>query len=249
MAYFVAPARRHGLAALLLAALLVPGYCTAVWADPVGPSAADHNVTIAVTWALPREHLLRHPLDQEISQRCFKTFLRDLDAMKVYFYQSDIDEFAKSRDTLAAAAAARRHQLRLYGVHMFLARVDERVKMIDQLLTEPHDFTVNEEMVKDKDLATYAKTPAEALDRWRKRIKYDLLLLKADKADPKMAKKDAFEGKTPQQRLTQRYHSFAKRMHQTSSDELLEMYLTSLTTSLDPHTDYMSPDSLETSRS
>ena len=31
-------------------------------------------------------------------------------------------------------------------------------------------------------------------------------------------------------------------MHQTDSDELLEMYLTALTTSLDPHTSYMSPD-------
>ena len=63
-------------------------------------------------------------------------------------------------------------------------------------------------MAIDKDVTVYAKTPAEAQDRWRKRIKFDLLLLKADKTDPK---KDPFEGKTPQQRLTQRYHSFAKR--------------------------------------
>ncbi len=246
MAYFVAPARRYGLAVLLLAAWVLLGSGTAVWADPVGPTAADHNVTIAVTYALPREHLLRHPLDREISQRCFKTFLRELDPMKVYFYQSDVDEFAKSRDVLAAEASDNGDISFAYRVFdRLLARVDERVKMIDQLLKTPQDFTLDEELVKDKDLATYAKTEAEAWDRWRKRIKYDLLLLKADSADPKAAKKDPFEGKTPQERLTQRYHSFAKRLHQTSSDELLEMYLTSLTTSLDPHTDYMSPSSLE----
>ena len=50
----------------------------------------------------------------------------------------------------------------------------------------------------DKDAATYAKTPDEAYDRWRKRIKYDLLLLKAEKAD---SKTDKSEGKTPEQRL------------------------------------------------
>ena len=94
----------------------------------------------------------------------------------------------------------------------------------------------------DKDTVTYAKTPDEAYDRWRKRIKYDLLLLKAEKSD---SKTDKSEGKTPEQRLTQRYHSFAKRMRQTDAEELLEMYLTSLTTAFDPHTTYMSPSSVE----
>ena len=34
-------------------------------------------------------------------------------------------------------------------------------------------------------------------------------------------------------------------MHQVSADELLELYLNSLTTSLDPHTAYMSPETEE----
>lgn len=37
-------------------------------------------------------------------------------------------------------------------------------------------------------------------------------------------------------------------MHQTDGDELLEMFLTSLTTSFDPHTTYMSPSSLDNFR-
>ena len=193
-------------------------------------------------WALPHKHLLRHPLDAEISRRCFKTYLRNLDPMKLYFYQSDIDTFAKSRDLLCEEAQQGDITFAYTVFRTLLARVDERVKTIDELLKAPQDFTVDEKMAIDKDVTVYAKTPAEAQDRWRKRIKFDLLLLKADKTDPK---KDPFEGKTPQQRLTQRYHSFAKRMHQTSSDELLEMYLTSLTTSLDPHTDYMSPGTVE----
>ena len=50
------------------------------------------------------------------------------------------------------------------------------------------------------------------------------------------------EGQEAIDKLTRRYHSFAKRMHQTDGDELLEMYLNAFTTSFDPHTDYMSPD-------
>jgi carboxyl-terminal processing protease len=41
-------------------------------------------------------------------------------------------------------------------------------------------------------------------------------------------------------KLKRRYGSFSKRMHQFKSDNLLEIFLTSMTTSFDPHTTYMS---------
>ena len=65
-------------------------------------------------------------------------------------------------------------------------------------------------------------------------------IAKAEALKEEKAKKDE-----PKPRLSRRYHSFAKRMHQTDEDELLEMYLTSMTSSFDPHTSYMSPSSLE----
>jgi carboxyl-terminal processing protease len=96
-------------------------------------------------------------------------------------------------------------------------------------------------MAVDKDATTFAKTPAEAKEKWRKRIKYDLLMLKADKtaAKEKPEKTPPKEPVDPIEKLSKRYHTFAKRMHQTDNDELLEMYVTALTTSLDPHTNYM----------
>ena len=162
--------------------------------------------------------------------------------MKVYFYQSDIDVFNQHRDELAEQAQRGDVSFGHFVFKTFLARIDERIKMVDQLLAMPHDFTADEEMVIDKDAVTYAKDRTEAFDRWRKRVKYDLLVLKAEKADKSTKNADK---KTPAERLAQRYHSFAKRMHQTDSEELLEMYLTSLTTCLDPHTNYMSPGTLE----
>jgi carboxyl-terminal processing protease len=241
MAHLRYSARRRVAAGLFIGLLFI-GFAPPVQADLAGPSPSDHNVALAVTRLLRTEHVLRHPLDQEISERCLKTFLQTLDPMKVYFYQSDIDEFSKQKDVLAEQAQHGDIRFAYTVLKTFLARVDERVQMIDKILAVPHDFTRDEDMVVDKDAVAYAKTPEEAYDLWRKRIKYDLLLLKAEKADEKAA---APSGKTPEQRLTQRYHSFAKRMHQTNDEELLEMYLTSLCTSFDPHTSYMSPSSVE----
>ncbi len=206
-------------------------------ADPNGPQQADRQVTLAVSALLKREHLSRHPLDDEISERWLKTYLKTLDPFKVYFMQSDIDEFNEHKDDLDDWAKQGDIRFGYTIFKRFLERLDERVKWVDELLTQPHDFSVNEDMITDPDATTYAKTTAESKDLWRKRIKYDLLVLEADK--------DKLEGKAAQEKLSRRYHSLGKRMHQTDSDELLEMYLTALTTSYDPHTTYMSPGSLE----
>ena len=138
-----------------------------------------------MTAELRAHHLSQHPLDEEISERCLKQFLRELDPLKLYFYQSDIDSFMQSRDSLAQWTANGDIRFAYAVFKTFLARLDERVKMAEQLLAAPQDFTVDEEMVVDKDVLEYAKSPSRGPERWRKRIKYDLLLLKADKSDKK----------------------------------------------------------------
>ncbi len=249
-------ARWHCCRWLLIVALIA-GFCPVAWADPIAPGPSDRHITLAVTSLVSRQHLSRHPLDKEISERCLNTYLKALDPMKVYFYQSDIDEFMKHKDELSDAARKGDISFAYTVFRTFLQRVDERVKTVDELLAMPHDFTADEQMVIDRDAAQYPRDPSEALDRWRKRIKYDLLVLKVNKKEkedderkldkeapkPESPREAKAEGQEARDKLARRYHSFAKRMHQMDSEELLEMYLNTLTMSFDPHTSYMSPDS------
>jgi carboxyl-terminal processing protease len=224
----------------LLFALIVSCLYPIAWADPVGPGPIDHQITKTVVPLLRTNHLSRHPLDKEIAARWMKMFLKSLDPMKLYFYQSDVDEFKQHQDELVDLINKGDVGFAYVVFQRFLQRVDERVKMVDELLAQPQDFTLDEEMVIDRDELQYPRNPSEARERWRKRIKYDLLVLKTDKDD-----KDKKEGQEAIEKLTKRYHSFAKRTHQTSAEDLLEIYLNSLTTSFDPHTDYLSPSSYE----
>ena len=101
-----------------------------------------------------------------------------------------------------------------------------------------HDFTVDEEMVIDRDAAQYPKTPDEPAIGGASGSSTTCWCLKADDARRPTTNRTATttapsrRQKSRRKRLSRRYHSFAKRMHQTDSKELLEMYLTSLTTLL-----------------
>ena len=116
-----------------------------------------------------------------MAARWMKTFLKSLDPMKIYFYQSDVNEFTQHQDDLIKMIEKNDISFAYFVFQRYLQRVDERVKMVDELLAQPMDFTVNEEMTVDRDLLQYPKDPNEARERWRKRLKYDLLVLKTDK--------------------------------------------------------------------
>ena len=199
------------------------------------PGPNDRQITLAVRSYLEREHFTRHPIDDEIARRWFGIFLEALDPMKIYFLQSDIDGFLQKRDSLDDLVKRGDVSFSYEVLNRFLQRVDSRLPLIERLLAEEQDFTKDESIVIDRDDTKWAASEAEAVDNWRRRIKYDLLVQKMEKTPLEEAK----------EKLQRRYRSFSKRMHQMTADELLETYLSSLTSSLDPHTSFMSPGTLE----
>ena len=215
--------------------VLLPAFSFANEGGSPTPGPNDRQITLAVKSYLEREHFLRKPIDDEIAARWFNTFLAALDPLKIYFLQSDVDSFAERKSSLDDLV--RRGDVSFaYEVYdRFLERVDARIPIVEELLNSKLDFNQKESIVIDRDIAVWAKTQDEARDKWKKRIKYDLLVQKMEKVAPEEARK----------KLLRRYTSFAKRMHQMNADELLETYLSSLTSSLDPHTSFMSPGTLE----
>jgi carboxyl-terminal processing protease len=207
----------------------------AVVAGAPKPGANDRHIAVAVRRHLEREHFLRQPIDDAIARRWFDAFLEALDPMKVYFLQSDVDAFAARRDQLDDLVKRGDVGFAYEVLERFLQRVDERLPLVERLIVQEHDFTAPETIVIDRKATRWARDAAEAEDVWRRRIKYDLLVQRMEKTPPDEAK----------DKLQRRYSSFAKRMHQMSADELLETFLSSLTSSFDPHTSFMSPDTLK----
>lgn len=233
-----------------LVAVGMAGVVRLSWAEITPPNAVERRVTQMVVSLMTKQHLSRHPLDDEISQRAFKLFFESLDPLKLYFYQGDIDEFQQYATKLDDMLNENNTNFAHVVFQRFLQRVDERVALVDELLQQPFDFTRDEEMITDAAQLHYPHDAAEARERWRQRITYDLLVLKAaaSKETASGEKDAATQEQEARQKISQRYHTFARRMKQFDNNELIELYLTAATSSYDPHSSYMSPGSLENFR-
>ena len=206
-------------------------------ARPTGPTNDHRRIALAVAKLMERQHLSRRQLDDEISRRSLETFLKSLDPKKLFFYQSDVDQFMADRNRLDDFFKRGDIQFAHKVFARFLARVEERVSTAHQMLDQPHDFNLDEDMVVEFDAATYPRTPEEAVERWRKRVKFDLLREITEDEDQELS--EAIE------KLRKRYSSLNKSWNQTDNDELLERYLSAMTSGFDPHSSYMSPSTLE----
>ncbi len=201
---------------------------------PIKPGPKDSNVAKFVTKLLPKKHVSGRKVDDQISSRALDTYVKMLDPMKLYFLQEDIDSFEPYRKQLDDLVLRGDISPAYTIFTKYLNRVSERVQVAQNLIAQDLNFEEADSIIIDPKSTTFAKTIAESDDRWKKQIKLSVLDLKD-------------EGKTIEEArklLSRRYGRYAKRWAQTDADELLELYLTSITMGYDPHTTYMSPGSL-----
>ena len=134
---------------LMLAAIAIGAVATVVpgkvFAEaPDKPRTIDSRVAVIVTQLIDQDHMSKHPLDDEISERAIQQFIDGLDDMKRYFTQEDIDEFMTFRRKVDDLLKAREVQLPYTIYNRFLKRIQERVELVNEFLDAELDFTKDE---------------------------------------------------------------------------------------------------------
>ncbi len=223
------------VAVFLTSGMLVMVAC-AVGAQQLagGPDSAQGQTAKTVAGMVMRRHISRAPIDDRVSQKLFKRYIKALDPQKLYFTKNDIDTLGAQMNQLDDQVKQGDVNFAFKSFKLYQQRMAERMSYIGKLIDAEHDFTKDEEMLIDADDRDWAGSASEIAERWRKRVKYELLSMKLD--DTEMS-----EART---RLHKRYATLQTLMNQTEPNEILEIYLTSLTHTLDPHSSYMSPDTL-----
>ena len=219
-----------------LTAILGLTVVAVVGAQAPNPAPVDQLTAKVVVQLLERGHMAKPKIDDEIAKKWCKNFIKELDPQKNYFEKGDVAEFMAQATTLDDKIREGNLDFPRLVFARYLKRWDERLATVNELLKEKPDFSGEETMLDDPDLYDYPADAKEAQDRWRKKVKLDLLQLKTV---------DKTEGEEAVKKIKVRYKDRNRVVHQFDMSDLLEVYLSSLTRTFDPHSSYMNAKTLE----
>jgi carboxyl-terminal processing protease len=195
----------------------------------------DEETSKLVAQMVPRYHLNQVRIDDDLSKHLFAKYFKDLDPQKLYFLKADIEAFQTFQTALDDGVKTGDVEFAYAVFDTYRKRVDERLVLAEEMLDGEFDFTLDDSIHRDADDIDWAASEDELRQRWHRRVKYDILQLKL--ADEPM--EEILD------RLHKRYRNLKLNIDQTEPMDVLEIYLSTMLACFDPHSSYMSPNTLE----
>jgi len=180
-------------------------------------------------------HVQHHNFNDALSEKTLNNFIMNLDYGKYYFYSSDIKEFDRHKHMVDDYVRQNRYFLVYDIFSRYKSRFAESMKLFNELVELPYDFTKDEYIQVDRDRVPYARTKADMRERWRKSIKLQLLNYMSTGKDLKESR-----GK-----LKKKYLLLQKRVNEIDEELLLARFMNSFSTALDPHSNYLTQEEHE----
>lgn len=222
----------RSVTAVIAAAMLIG---TSLFAQQATKPAEAPDETLSLVSQMAQKfHINRPTVDDELSIALLNGFLKDLDPLKLYFNQADVKDFDRFRTLLDDMVRGGNPDFARYVFQRYRDRVTSRMELAHELIDSEHDFTVEESIIIDGDELDWAGEE-EVGDRWRKRIKMELLNARLDDEDDSETR----------EKLHKKYRMVQRSIDQTDDTDVIEIFLTAMTQVFDPHSTYMSPNTLE----
>jgi carboxyl-terminal processing protease len=132
--------RRLVLGLALVGVLSATAAAPLVMARPGEPDRKQRVIALSVAALMERRHISQTQLDDKISGRALEMFFETLDPMKLYFYQSDVDNFSPESTRIDDFVREGDVSLAKRIFDVFLKRVAERTEVAQKLVDVDHDF-------------------------------------------------------------------------------------------------------------
>ena len=174
------------------------GAPAAAAADPVpAPDPRERSLATAVLLLLQHEHLLRKPIDDELSRTAFDTYLDRLDASKMFLLRKDRDALGRYADKIDDELRSGVLDLAHEGSRIYVSRVEVVEKVVAEMLAPPFNHDDEEWFEIDPKKVEVATTEQELRDRWRRRLELEVLERVAQMETRLKAEDERAHGKEP----------------------------------------------------
>ena len=203
--------------------------------------ASDLTPTTQQTWTLralvtelEENHYVDRRYNDAMSAAHLETYLERLDPSHLYFTASDVAEFQTYSTRLDDLGRQGELSPAFTIFDRYEQRASDRLALVIanmDAIVSGLDFGKDEYIDSDPTERDWAVDTAELDDRWRKRLKNQVLGLKlAEKPLQEIAPT-----------LVKRYENQQNRLSQYNEQDVFAVYANALTSQFDPHTSYFSP--------
>ncbi len=198
------------------------------------------------------------PLKQgdQLSEKTFTLYLKNLDYNKRFFTETDLEELEQYKFKLDDEISYGSNEFFNVSGDLLKKRILEVKTYTEEILTNPFTFVEDEYLEVDAEKRAYPKDSQELKDLWRKIVKYQTLgvymdlLLEQGEQDAELGKKFTAIMQKPfqpqleskaREKVSKDLKRTFERMLQEKTEDRFSRYINALTSSFDPHTNYFPP--------
>ncbi|MFM7672630.1 MAG: carboxy terminal-processing peptidase [Bacteroidota bacterium] len=215
------------------------------------PPGKYEDVLHRVGKMLEEDHYQPQAYDDVFSKKIFNKYLKELDPEKSYFLQKDIESLSIYADQIDNELMGEPVRFFLAAGKLFQERMEEASQLSKSLLEKPFDFNKNETIQLDDEKLDWQSDEAIRLERWRKKIKYQVLeryyeLLEQREKNRSLSdfvvKSDEELEKEARDRVgKQLARTFDRYRNKFTADDQFSLFVNTITNTMDPHTEFFPP--------
>lgn len=213
--------------------------------------ARRQQLLATVGYILEQKHYDPKVIDDSFSREIFKKYIESLDPEKNVFLASDIQSLQKFQTTIDDEIHGAPLAFFIAAGDIYTKRMGEVTTLYKQVMAKPFDFTVNEKVQLEADSLDYVANETARAENWRKRLKYLTLdgYVNLEEQRSKSKATDSIHSKSDAQLekeargkvvklMDRNFNRLKKRLTQ---DEQFNLFVNTITGSMDPHTNYLPP--------
>ncbi len=182
-------------------------------------------------------HYTKKSISDVNVEELITSFMEELDYSHLFFLQSDKNDIALRFNRTLIEVYLRRGQLHpafeIYKIYR--RRALERLEVVFERLEGAFDFTTDRTYVPDRTELPWPKDKAEADELWENRLIFDLLQERLNDETIDRAK----------EKVSRRYRRTKRYIEELEPHDIQRLFLTALTKMYDPHSAFLSSDSLD----
>ena len=217
----------------------------------IDPPGKYEKILHNVTDMLKEAHYSPKLIDDSFSKKIFHKYFEVLDPNKNIFLKEDIEALKKFEYKIDDEMKGADVEFFKAVGQVFNKRMEEAALMSKDILSKPFDYSIDETYNGNTDKLKFPATDAERKESWRKSLKYQSLDRYVDLIETRDKNKtvEGFKVKSDTELETEARDKVIKTMDRTferyrfkfSEDDKFNLFVSIITNTMDPHTEFFPP--------